>query len=167
MILYRNTITIKEKKEAKSMAKIESDEIKLEIRIAEMETLTFEMPRTDLHPSPTQVNFTVSINHNVDVSRKAMSVVVSTLLHGATQAERLAFLELKITYQFSDVSQVFIPNRQNNTLEMNAQLMLMIYSTSLSTTRGVLYTLLKDSPLEKIYLPIIDSAQFLPAMPKL
>jgi hypothetical protein len=144
------------------MANAQNNDLNIVISIPSIEILKLEILQPDVKKAQHEFNFTVSINHNIDLAQKSMSVIVTTLIHGATQQDRIAMLELKIVYAFSDTSHVFIPNMQANTLEMNAQLMLMIYSTSLSTTRGVLFTSLKGTALEKVYLPIIDSAQFLP-----
>ena len=144
------------------MSSTQSNEVNIVIRVSDMETLTSEIFQPTVKKTADEYNFTLSIRHDIDVPGKSMSVIVSTLLHGRTKDDKLALLELKLVYAFSDVTNVFIHNHKENAIEMNGQLMLMIYSTSLSTTRGVLYATLKGTSLENAYLPIIDSAQFLP-----
>jgi hypothetical protein len=144
------------------MSSTQTNDVNIVIRVSTMDILSSEIFQPDAKKATEEYNFTVSIRHEIDLKSKSMGVTVSALIHGRTQEDKLARLELKIVYVFSDVSKIFIPNIKENTLEMNGQLMLMIYSTSLSTTRGVLFTTLQGTSLENAYLPIIDSAQFLP-----
>jgi hypothetical protein len=144
------------------MSSTQNNEVNIVIRVSGMEILSSEIFQPDAKKTADEYNFTLSIRHSIDVEGKSMSVVVSVLIHGHTKDDKLAQLELKIVYGFSDVSSVFIHNKNENTIEMNGQLMLMIFSTSLSTTRGVLYAWLHGTTLVNAYLPIIDAAQFLP-----
>lgn len=147
------------------MSGTQTNDVNIVIRITNIDVKNLEILQPDVKKAPHEFNFTVSINHDIELPKNTMSVTVSTLIHGATKDDRMAQLDLRISYEFSDTTHIFIANTKQKTLEMNAQVMLMLYSTSLSTTRGALFASLKGTGLEHAYLPIIDAAQFLPAAP--
>jgi hypothetical protein len=109
-------------------------------------------------PENIQYRFDLSIEHKISVELNKVFVITSfTIIND----------ELKLNLGHAKISCIFaFPNfdsfqyKEANKLEIPDDLIVTLNSISLSTSRGVMFTLFRGTFLHNVILPIIDPKTF-------
>jgi hypothetical protein len=131
------------------------------IRISSIEILKTEITAPKTEGVPIRHSYTVNLQNKIDVENRLIDVLVSVLIHGDEQKEKYASFETKISFQVEDISPV-VQKLEDSQLRVNSAFLITLNSISISTTRGLIFSLMKGTFLDKSFLPIIDPKQFVP-----
>ncbi len=110
-------------------------------------------------------NFNINIESKGDAEKKLLFVIVNVEVKSFDQKEILGSIITSCIYEITKFTE-FVKIDSNGAMIINPQLVEILNSISISTTRGVMFTTFKGTYLHQAILPIIDPKSFLPAEPK-
>ena len=130
------------------------DELRIQISNIDIIEFSFKNPKRDfpIH-SPFRFDFEGALNVNAEEER----VIVNSKykIYFDNETECIANAEIACTYQIANLSRVISEN-ENEILPK--EFINMLNSISVSTCRGVLYTLFRGTKLHSVILPIINTS---------
>lgn len=95
-----------------------------------------------------------NIKHKVNISAKSIEVINSFMIFNKEDQIQVAKAGISCVYHVENINKLV---NDEGLFEMPDQFAGKINSTSLSTCRGILYTLFRGTPLHTVILPVIDS----------
>ncbi len=142
------------------MAKIENKEFNVEMQIKAIELLnsSLNLPANPNTPV-TNFNFNINIESRADAVNKLVFVIVHVEIKNDDHSIVLGALSVSCIFEivnFEDVIKVEVDGKVN----IPQRLIETLNITSISTTRGVMFSTFKGTFLHGAVLPIIDPKQF-------
>ena len=111
---------------------------------------------TEVKPS---VGFSINLTHRFDGENKRVQVELDIQILKVENQQSAGALKTCCTFAVTDLAF----NEEEQTLELEEQLMDTVNSISLSTTRGIIFSYFAQTHLNPLVLPIIDPKDFRPS----
>ena len=105
-------------------------------------------------------NFNITIESKGDAEKKLLFVIVNIEVKSFDQKEILGSIVTSCIYEIMKFSEL-VEIDSNGKMIVNPQLVEILNSISISTTRGAMFTTFKGTYLHQAILPIIDPKSFL------
>jgi len=122
------------------------------LRSIEITRCTINTPEGVAAP---KFSFSIGVQTRLDVLPKTLTVVVNVEVISDDQKNVFGSISVNIVYQIMNFEEAFKLNAQYQ-YEIPPKLVEAVGSTSLSTTRGIMYTLFKGTFLNNALLPLVD-----------
>lgn len=100
-------------------------------------------------------NFSISLQTRLDAVPKTLTVIINVDVISDDQKNVFGSISVDNVYQIINFEEAFKLNEQNQ-YDVPTKLLETIGLTSLSTTRGIMYSLFKGTFLNNALLPLID-----------
>jgi hypothetical protein len=107
-------------------------------------------------------NFNINIETKADAPNKLLFAIIHIEILTEDQSQVLGGISVSCIFELKNFEEL-IKIEAEGKLTLPQQLVDIINSISLSTTRGVMFATFKGTPLHNAFLPIIDPKQFKPA----
>ena len=107
-------------------------------------------------PEDTPYKYNINIDHRFNISQNIMFVIASIEIFGGAEEAELCTAKVSCIYNIKNLSD-FVKEKK---VELPEQFIVTINSISLSTIRGVLFTLFRGTHLHNVILPILDPKEF-------
>jgi hypothetical protein len=107
-------------------------------------------------------NFNINIETKADAPNKLLFAIIHIEILTEDQSQVLGGISVSCIFELKNFEEL-IKIESEGKLTLPQQLVDIINSISLSTTRGVMFATFKGTPLHNAFLPIIDPKQFKPA----
>lgn len=104
-------------------------------------------------------NFNINIETKVDAANKLLFAIIHIEILTENQSQVLGGISVSCIFELKNFEEL-IKIESEGKLTLPQQLIDIINSISLSTTRGVMFATFKGTPLHNAFLPIIDPKQF-------
>lgn len=108
-------------------------------------------------PENASFRFETNIEQKVNLEKANIYVISTFHIHCESTGEKLGNAVVSCVYGIENIKQ-FI--NENNVFELPEQIVVLFNSISISTCRGVLFTLFRGTPLHSVVLPVIDPKEF-------
>ena len=105
-----------------------------------------------LIPESTPYKYNINIDHRFNINEKNMFVIASVVIFGGSEEAELCTAKVSCIYNIDNLPD-FVKEKK---IELPEQFIFTINSISLSTVRGVLFTLFRGTHLHNLILPILD-----------
>lgn len=109
-------------------------------------------------PENIQYRFDVSIEHKISIESKKVFVITSFKILNDDLKLNLGQAKISCIFNFPDVESFL--NKENNRVDLPQNLIDILNSISLSTSRGVMFTLFRGTFLHNVILPVVDPKTF-------
>jgi hypothetical protein len=107
-------------------------------------------------------NFNINIETKADAPNKLLFAIIHIEILTEDQKTVLGGISVSCIFELKNFDDL-IKIESDGKLNLPQQLVDIINSISLSTTRGVMFATFKGTPLHSAFLPIIDPKKFKPA----
>jgi hypothetical protein len=107
-------------------------------------------------------NFNINIETEADAPNKLLFAIIHIEILTEDQKTVLGGISVSCIFELKNFDDL-IKIESDGKLNLPQQLVDIINSISLSTTRGVMFATFKGTPLHSAFLPIIDPKKFKPA----
>lgn len=114
-------------------------------------------PHAEL-PNNLEYKFDLGLEQKINLPAKKIFVVCSITVSCDHNADRLAHAKISCIYDFPEL-EIFFDKATNN-MNLPDDLIISLNSISLSTCRGVMFTLFRGTFLHNAVLPIVDPKTF-------
>jgi len=122
-----------------------------------IELLEFSIKSYDkVIPENTPYKYNINIDHRFNINQKNMFVIASVEIFGGNEEAELCTAKVSCIYNIDNLPD-FVKEKK---VELPEQFIITINSISLSTVRGVLFTLFRGTHLHNLILPILDPKEF-------
>ncbi|HNX89539.1 MAG TPA: hypothetical protein PKH58_10680 [Paludibacteraceae bacterium] len=126
--------------------------ISFKFRNIDILEFSFVHPK-QIFPENAVFRFETQIEHKVNLEEKFIIVVSSFIIHCENLSEKVGNAVVSCVYTIDNIED-FV--NENKVFTLPEQLLTMFNSISISTCRGVLFTLFRGTPLHTVILPIIN-----------
>jgi len=133
---------------------MENIEPKTEYHLKGIDLISCTINTPEGVPAP-NFNFSISVQTRLDVVSKTLTVIVNVDVISDDQKNVFGSISVNNVYQIINFEEAFKLNAQNQ-YDIPSKLLDAIGSTSLSTARGIMYSLFKGTFLNDALLPLID-----------
>jgi hypothetical protein len=133
---------------------MENIEPKTEYHLKGIELIRCTINTPEGAPAP-NFNFSISLQTQLDAMPRTLTVIVNVDVISDDQKNVFGSISVNYVYQIINFEEAFKLDAQNQ-YEIPPKLLEAIGSTSLSTTRGIMYSLFKGTFLNNALLPLID-----------
>lgn len=129
-----------------------------------------ELNEAHIQAIPTQggsipgFNFTIKVENGVDPEKSYVLSRVTVHVMPQKSETILGKLTATIGYSVSDFATVAKKDEQGQ-VNVPAELLATLNGIAISTTRGILFGVLKGTPLHGAYLPLVDVKNMAPELP--
>lgn len=130
------------------------EEIRFQIKNIEIIEFSFHNPMAVI-PEETPFRFETNIKHKVNMGDKNIDVATSFNIYRDQDVEAMGKAEVSCVYHVDGLDQYI---NESGKLTMPKQFVVTLNSISLSTCRGVLFSLFRGTPLHSVILPVIDTS---------
>ena len=110
--------------------------------------------------SSTNFNFSINVESKVDKSKKIVAIFTAIQVLGETNSKPLGQITTSCAYEIINFNEI-VKEIDGDQIEIEEQSLSVLNLISLSTTRGIMYTVFKGTYLHNAILPIIDPAQLI------
>lgn len=138
-----------------SNPKQENVEIKFRLSNIELLKSEFSIPAQEREI----YNFSIKIQNTVNTETRTIDATIFSIIHGGKIEEKFAEFITKLSFQLEDIDPV-IKKNENQEIKIDTRFLTTINSISISTTRGIVFSSLKGTALDKAFLPIFDPKKF-------
>lgn len=141
----------------------EPTKIDVTLQISSVKTIKFSVNNTEEIRTMDRLgfNFNISFASSIEPSKKIIAFDILVDIYTEKELlNKVSELASRIEYMIMNFDDLI--KNINNQLVIPDQLMIMLTSISLSTTRGILAAKLEGSALEGVHLPVIDPKSFKP-----
>jgi hypothetical protein len=107
----------------------------------------------------TNFNFGINIEAKANQGLKLVFIVVHVDISESPQQILLGSLSVSCIYEVQNYEQV-VTHELDGKIKVNNQLLGLLNSISISTTRGVMFAMFKGTYLHNAFLPVVDPTQF-------
>ncbi|MFN0202376.1 MAG: hypothetical protein ACKVTZ_12695 [Bacteroidia bacterium] len=133
----------------------------MEFQIRSIELLEFALiPPAPGAPATTNFYFDFNIQHQIDPENKVVAVFSHVIVKAEDQTSNLARLGTLCVYEIKDFEKIVI--KQGTTLTLPEEWQEELYVTSVDTTRGIMFSQFKGTPLHYAFFPVIDPRDLQP-----
>jgi hypothetical protein len=140
------------------MKKRQGTSVSFQIKAVELIESCINAP---IHPLAAEIvfNFDINLEHRLNAEEDLIIVVCSVLVFNETRDEQLGKMKSGCIYAIKDINQ-FI-NSETKVLELPEPLTVALNSVSISTTRGLMFSMFRGTILHNAVLPVVDPASFI------
>lgn len=132
----------------------------ISFKIEAIELLEYSLNTPNFTTSPELCyKFDMGIEHKISLELKKIFVVCSFDVKSETDNFQFAHAKISCIYDFPNVEDYH--NKTNNKVNLPDTIGVTLNSISLSTSRGVLFTLFRGTFLHQAILPIVDPKTFI------
>jgi len=131
-----------------------TNKISFKFRNIDIVEFSFVHPKQPI-PENSNFRFETQIEHKVNLAEKIIIVVSSFSIHCEDLNEKVGNAVVSCVYKIENIED-FVD--ENNVFSLPEHLLIMFNSISISTCRGVLFTLFRGTPLHTVILPVINPA---------
>lgn len=148
----------------KAKVKMAKNDFKGDLKIHSIELINSSIV-TPLSSTASITNFTykMSIESKIDTVKKLIFVTIDVQISDTEQSLLVGSIRVSCIYSLSNFDE-FIIQISNEKLEIPPPLVDLLNSISISTTRGVMFSIFKGTYLHNAVLPIINTEQLLPSL---
>jgi hypothetical protein len=136
--------------------KIEHKEYKLQIKNIEILDVVIEHPKEPIKDAI--YNYDINIQHKSNRKDNILFAILDIQIYNKDKKRRLGKITTSCIFEIIDLQNIIKIN--GSTIDMPSDLMSIINSVSISTTRGVMFSLFKGTFLHNAILPLIDPTSF-------
>ena len=131
----------------------------ISFKIEGIELLEYSMkaPQTIL-PDNLEYKFEFGIEHKINLEIKKIFVICSISILSEQFEGSFANAKISCIYGFPEIETFF--NKDDKKIEIPENVSITLNSITLSTCRGVMFTLLRGTFLHYVILPIVDPKTF-------
>ena len=129
-----------------------TNNISFKFRNIDIVEFSFVHPK-QIFPENAVFRFETHIEHKVNLDDKIIIVISSFSIHCEDLSEKVGNAVVSCVYTIDNIED-FV--NENKVFALPEQLLTMFNSISISTCRGVLFTLFRGTPLHTVILPIIN-----------
>ena len=142
------------------MSTIENRDFNIDFQLKSIELLkeSIDLPSVP-EISLTNFNFNISLETKADATSKLLFVIVSVEIRSEDQNHLLGSLAVSCIYSVANFDEI-IKIEADGKLDIPQPLVEILNSTSISTTRGVMFSSFKGTFLHNAFLPIVDPRSF-------
>jgi hypothetical protein len=133
-----------------------SDKMIFKFRNIDIIEFSFVHPKQPI-PDTAAFRFETQIEHKVNLDEKVILVVSTFNIRCENLHENVGKAVISCVYEVENIRE-FADDK--NTFNLPDQMLTTFNSISLSTCRGVLFTLFRGTPLHTVILPIINPQDF-------
>lgn len=138
------------------MAKIKNKDFDVEMQIKSIELLKSELNLPANSNAPLiNFNFNISVESRADAANKLVFVIVHVKIYNDDQSMILGALSLSCIFEIANFEHV-VKVETDGQLNIPQGLINTLNTISISTTRGVMFSIFKGTFLHGAVLPIID-----------
>lgn len=135
-----------------------SENVRFKIEAIELLDYTLNTPGNI--PTPElNYKFDIGIEHKINLELKKVIVVCLFSIRNESTDEQFASARISCVYDFPDIDKYY--DKLNNKVMFPEAIGVTLNSISLSTSRGVLFTLFRGTFLHRVILPIVDPKSFI------
>ncbi len=127
----------------------------LKINAVELLDSSIVFPK-EMDQPPTDFNFKIKVENRIDSPRELILSFVNIEISDKSETVLLGSLTVSSVYQLIDFVQL-IKVKEDGLYDIPKELLDMINSISLSTTRGVMFSTFKGTLLHNAILPLVDA----------
>jgi hypothetical protein len=142
------------------MSKKENKEFAAGLKLASIELLKTSI---NLPPGPevslASFNFNLNLETRADATNKIIFVIASVEIKSEDQSNTLGSLVVSCIYNIDNFDEV-VTVEADGKLDIPQQIIEILKSISISTTRGVMFSTFKGTFLHNAFLPIVDPRSF-------
>lgn len=131
-----------------------TNNISFKFRNIDIVEFSFVHPK-QIFPENAKFRFETLIEHKVNLDDKIIIVVSTFVISCEDLNEKVGNAVVSCVYSIENIED-FVD--ENNVFSLPEHLLTMFNSISISTCRGVLFTLFRGTPLHTVILPIINPA---------
>lgn len=142
------------------MSKIENKDFTFDLQLKSIELLkgAISLPSVP-EVSLSNFNFNISLESKADANNKFLFVIVSVEIRSEDQNHILGSLAVSCIYSVANFDDV-VKIEADGKLDIPQPLVEILNSISISTTRGVMFSMFKGTFLHNAFLPIVDPRSF-------
>lgn len=130
-------------------------------KIEAIELLDYTLNTPNYIPTPElNYKFDIGIEHKINLELKKVIVVCTFAIRSESTNEQFAHAKISCVYDFPEVETFY--DKLNNKVKHPDTIGVTLNAISLSTSRGVLFTLFRGTFLHHVILPIVDPKTFIP-----
>jgi hypothetical protein len=130
-------------------------------KIEAIELLEYALNTPNYLPAPDLTyKFDMGIEHKISLDLKKIFVVCTFVIRSEATDEQFAHAKISCAYDFPEVERFY--DKTKSKVELPVTIGITLNSISLSTSRGVLFTLFRGTFLHHAILPIVDPKSFIP-----
>jgi hypothetical protein len=122
-----------------------------------------ELIKTEIYVQksvPDDYKCTISLNTNIDTEAGLIACNVTTLFHGKELEEKYAEIVTRVSFLVKNIAPAIIKN-PDNTVNVDTNLLLTVISISISTTRGIVYSSLRNTTVNNAIMPLFDAKKII------
>lgn len=131
------------------------DEMKFQIKHIDILEFSLRDPRRSL-PENSPFRFDIQIKHRVNLDEESILVNSQYSIYYDHEEEPLGKAAISCVYHIVNIQQ-FV--NESGKFTLPEHLTTMFNSISISTCRGVLFTLFRGTPLHSVILPVVNPQQ--------
>lgn len=109
----------------------------------------------------TVFNFDINSEIQISEENKMLFVIINVKIYDVDKSELLGDIAVSSIFYIDNFEEVILTKKDGSKV-IPDNLIIILNSISLSTTRGIMWSTFKGSPLHSAILPIVDSKQFAP-----
>jgi hypothetical protein len=114
-------------------------------------------PVEDELPDDITYNFAFEVSHIVNLESGVIKIVVKVIVRNATTQKQYAIVGVGFSYQVDNIKQHPLENGK-----IPRSKMVPLNMASLSTTRGIFYSMVRGTFLHRALMPIVQADMFSP-----
>lgn len=138
------------------MANTENNKWRDNIKIKAIELLDISIvfPK-ELDVPPTDFNFNIEVENRIEPSKELIFSFVNVKISDKSEAVSIGSITVSSVYQIRDFKKL-IEVKEDGQLDIPKELLEMVNSIAISTTRGVMFSHFKGTLLHSAILPLVD-----------
>jgi len=105
-----------------------------------------------------QYHFNINIEHKINMKKQLVSAITSVSVLHEDNATLLGSIKVACNYEVKNLEE--FADYENRTVDFPEEMLTILNSASISTTRGVMYANFSGSFLHNAHLPLIDPEKF-------
>jgi len=131
------------------------DKYKLQIKNVEILDLLIEHP---IKPIESIYNYDINIQHKANTKDQILAAILTVHVFSEDKKNRLGKITTSCIFEIKDLQNIIkVPNEK---VDFPKDLIEIINSLTISTTRGVMFSQFKGTFLHNAILPLIDPSAF-------
>jgi len=133
---------------------------KIGFKIEGIELLEYSLKAPEkILPENLEYKFEIAIEHKISIELKKIFVICSIGIHCESENTQFAHAKISCIYDIPEVDKFL--DTKNNKIELPEIMGVTLNSISISTSRGVMFMLLRGTFLHNVILPIVDPKPFM------
>jgi len=128
-------------------------QVEVQSQIVQINILGVQIAVNEAGAEPAECSFEIAVNHRFQFDLNMVSVVLRITMHHDPPMEPLAVVTIECKFFMNILNDIVI---REPLLKLPDDITDAINGVSISTSRGVLFGILRGTPLQGIVMPMID-----------